>query len=333
MIRICCFITLLVLILMVNEQQASEQFKIAIVHSFSMKEMSDNNEFKNETDFIKSKKDNVLIQTFYLNYTRKVPENILHANAFRVYERILNFNPNLIIVYNNIAFEHIGMQYVYPKPFMIYGVGKSLVSNYILDVPSVDKTKISGVYHTIDVERINNIYSRTESQSFYVVKNNGRYFELFLMDFISRLKPNKIETFNVEDLNGLKKTISLINEKPVGILLLMFDGIVDSEHNIMATDLDITNAITQRNTKHFEICLTKDLAVMGLCASNVVNYKSKTPYSYTAFEIILGKKLADPLFNVLLEDRRAMEFNQARIKKLKYDYLLNEHLYEIVYQK
>lgn len=308
-------------------------YKLAIVHSYSLKNLESNNEFKNEIDYIRSKKQNIIINSYYLNYTKGMPETLLHKNSLLISNKIKELEPNLVIVYNNIAFEHIALKYLYSYNMnvLIYGATTETVNKLVSDNSSFGRSKLAGIVNSSNIYKLNKIFNIIEADSYYIIKNNGKYFEIQMKDLLPKLQPNKYEVYNIDTLLDLRKTLEKIDNKPMGIIIFFNDELINTEHNTIATDAEIINVFKHRNTKHFEICMTKDLSEHGFCSSSVIDYRGVNSYIDTPFEKILSSQLLTKKA-IFREEFKIIEFNQKRLEELNFSVLLNEkNLYSVIY--
>lgn len=96
---------------------AEKPYRVAVVYSGDITSVADHSELTDKLDLIRASHVNTKIQSYYLNYSQSMSEARLHENASKVFQKIKKFGPDLTVVFDDIAFEHVSATYLYPAQY------------------------------------------------------------------------------------------------------------------------------------------------------------------------------------------------------------------------
>lgn len=317
--RLLYAVMILIMLLSVGGA-TSPPYKVAVVYSNDLQDYKEKRLIQDNSQTIRELKPNVKFRTYHMNYQKQMSEKRLHENARVVYQDIQKFHPDLVLVYDTIAFEHITLQYLIPNKYnnIFFGIPNSdyefLHQSYQLN----QHKNLSGVVTVCDEFHLRALLNILELDNIYIIKSDARFATSQSIVVKSHTKNHNVQTFNVSTLLELKTTLTKLNDSPKGILVFMIPNILDSNTQAIATKEQISNVIVKYNSKHFELSYIDNMTRYGVGSSDII---MQTQHTDSIYDDTIREKINKNKASINFK-KSQLVVNVERIQELGYDIIL-----------
>jgi hypothetical protein len=247
----------------------------------------------------------------------------IQENAEKIYTKIAKFHPDVVLVYDDIAFEQVAIRYLYPHGIktIFLNVWKENFDIWNIQYQLAKYTdRIAGVGVVGNIGKITAVMDELDLNYLYIVKNDQRYASSFIRTLYMNIKNRKIETVDVYSLASLERTVSDLNSKPKGLILIMVSDILDYNGDV-ATSTQISDTVTSTNKTHYEMSYGKNYAIYNMASSLVLNdisnYHHMSKNNFVITDMIMTNKAR------VATTTNEMLINVDRTTKLKFERLLS----------
>lgn len=323
-----CIICAIMIVLSSSQGSSNAEigYRIAIVYSHGFQDVREQKEIKDRTSVIREARPDSKIMSVYLNYDKQMSEQRLHENAASAFRKIQQFRPNLTIVYDNIAFEHVAVTYLYPNKFDTIFINvwkpffKGLSTTNKLDQYG---SNVSGVLLDGDAPRFKCIMRELDLQHIYIIKNNERGYSDIATAITKQLNIYNIQTYNVESTVDLGRILRSIQSNEKGMIIFLLKDLAGPDGTQIATPRQIATTITNLNSKHFELSYLENYTKYGVATSDIVTNRQKNKKVSVIDQILVEKintrkiESKDGMYDLIV--------NIDRVKTLGFDRLLGNY--------
>lgn len=139
---------------------------------------------------------------------------------------------------------------------------------------------------------------------------------------VEYLKPRHVEVFDVDNLYDLSKTISTLQSKPKGAIVLLISNLTNTDTEEVATPKQIAKTVTSRNKKHFEMSYLTNYSKYGIASSDVLVEKKINKYRMSVCDDLLIKKFSKSKLHTIIHKSNDIIVNVNRVTELHFDSIL-----------
>lgn len=315
-----------------------KEYKVAIVYSKNLSDYLDNRKEKDKVGYIQKLAPKAVVKTYFMNVDATTPVNIIKDRAGKIYKKITAFDPDLIIMYNEPAFEYYGIPYVYDKGksnAMFMCLNKldfdALVAEYKLDNPKY-KGLIYGTVTDLSLSFINKLdEDNTLFSNIYILTGGSQTYTNtgFIVQDIRKAFPDRnITVYNADNTKELKNILSDLNSRPAGLLINLIEMPTDYTSGRPVRDKELAQIYIKYNIKHLSISVGDNFSKYGL-AMSYINY---TPAELsmsddTSCNTFIRKSIiGEPFPRVVIAKSGTLILNKKRIDQLALTKIYNLEL-------
>jgi hypothetical protein len=319
------FLILLSVTCVGSSSDADCAYKVAIVYSYDYQDVKDNKEIKDKIELIRGAHPHVMIMSVYLNYSRQMSEQKLRENAASAFKKIDSFRPNLTLVYDNVAFEQVAVEYLYPHQYdtAFLDVWKRTFN----DSESTYKLRkkygvnVGGVLLVGDAARLKRVMNILNVEYVYIIKNDSRYYSGIASELAGQLKPFKTETYDVTSTIELGTALRTLSTKPRGVIIFLIKDVSNGGVGGVASVRQIASIIIALNSKHFEIAYLDNYSKYGVASSDLLTNRPKDKVTSVIDKIIVER--INSKKSGTKEKSNDFIINVDRVKTLGFDVILS----------
>lgn len=234
-------------------EEEIKQERVVILSSYSLENHKNNCLMD---DSLNNKK--FLIKEFYLNFHSTTPHKQKVLKAKTVWEKVLEFYPNKIIIYGNEIVDLLSdeiKEISKTKQVALLNLTKTN-NNY---ETNINLTRGLIIYREININTIFDFLKDNgiNINNFYIIRNPSRYSleieEEIKKQIFDNSPYNKINTLIVHSLYDINLAITNLQFKPIGLVFVLVDEIYDYKNNKFVNFEKIKQEINSRNLRQLTI--------------------------------------------------------------------------------
>jgi hypothetical protein len=310
-----------------------QPYKVATIISYTLEKYLDEKESRDKTPFIRNtlnSKGN--LKFWFLNYSLLLSQEEINRRIDLLDKQVEKFNPDIILVYGVVAFEHYLSSKLYPRGYtntIFYCIPDYYYRELALKYPYTKYKKLmNGTIIDYNFKFIKTFLAERDVvyKNIYVFRNSRSPDKNVISD-IKEYFPS-VEEVIVDTDEELKSKLESLQDKDVSILIFVGAYLKSVSNNRYMIDSEIADLIKHYNKKHIEISLLRNLAKYGVLSSYIIlNTKDfLLDPEETCNKIFYRKyhKLDIPLSDQIGHLQPSLFLNNNRAKELKLDFILNK---------
>lgn len=271
------------------------------------------------------------IEGWYLDTTKKFTDKYQINNISRyVIKDIKRYQPDVIYVTDDAAFEYIGIPLSNKYPIFFSGINQSYTGYEFKYKGIINDNNIIGVDELIDLDKLYELFrtARIFPNKWYFINDNtdvSKYIYTNLKDELYKIGV-KHETLKAENTKEFIKIIKDLNNNRPGIIVNNVHSLYSNEYKMVLDTTSLAILLVNYNKTHLEFSINKELCKYGLSIVSGSDYHKMGHLIGQMFINILSNKSKKHIVRRLNSE---ITINYKRIEELPYYRDLLNHLDKI----
>lgn len=265
----------------------------------------------------------------FMDYEANQTDFLLEKKVESIWKKVLKEKPDYILIYNSRAFMEFYVKKMIPAKMtngIFYSVPRFIVDQYKNEIGSFP---IRGSIITTNVVKL---YDRIKELGFstnniYIIRNPSNIRDLGAKkEIFAAAATYNIKDYTAKNTTELINMLIQINKEVPGFLLMLTTDLLDVDTGRRVTYPKLTSLIINRNKKHFETILYRNLSEFGFASSITLSMPTEmmvSPLHDTnklLLELVQGAKPRT------YEFYHELIINKDRCDNLGFGYLINADL-------
>lgn len=304
------YLILVIALLIATTVQAEEPFFVS-VYSWGATDYTNND----RSDFIRANYPKSRHKQYYIAHTADQTQAQTDAKSEFIWAEITRIKPTYILIYNSKAFSEIYVKRIVPAKMhnaIFYSVPTYIIDDHKEQLKGFPLRGSIIVNNTIDVfDQVCEL--GYDLKNIYMIRNPDNSRDTLARKELITLIGEKytVSDYAIKTTKELTKVLNKIATADTGFLLQLTTDLIDNDTGKTVTYQKLARVLTDRNKKHFEVILYRNISIYGLASSLVL---------YLPLEKLLS---ADYIANKWLID--LIHGKPPTTYNFSYDIMLNRH--------
>lgn len=268
------------------------------------------------------------IEGWYLD-TGKLITNKTQITSLtnHVIKDIKRYDPDIIYVTDDAAFEYIGISLSKKYPILFSGLNNSYESYEFKYNGVINNSNISGIDEVVSIEKLYNLFKSASifPDKWYFINDStdvSKYIFNNLRDELHKIGVD-YEVFNVNDTKEFIDIIKDLNNQKPGVIVNNTHFLYSSDYKIQLDVTSLTMLLISYNKVHLEFSLNDNLCNFGLSISCGPDYNKM---GYIIGEMFINMLEKGKKRHNIIRLKDNITINYKRIEDLLYYRGLLNHL-------
>ena len=262
---------------------------------------------------------------FYMNTKTKNRDPLAQtAVAEEAMRRIEEIKPSYIVTTDDDAFKLVGIPLA-NKGFKVFASGINKQYKDYKKEYNIDDSNTIVVEETISLDQVFKLFEKTKftPSSYYILYDDSDTSTYMLKNYTDELSgKGAIEKFQVTDITSLRRYLSDLNSKPIGVIVLAFQRVRGEDGKTM-NKYDAIKDVLAFNKKHIELGGNPIYSKYGVAIACAPDFFS------------MGQTLGNAIYEAVTTDKfehkemkgvNSLAINSKRLSKLGAEFIIKTSL-------